>query len=258
MAGKKGSVFDPYTDWILENASDYANAGELLEDMEKLFGIQATKPTLKSWMKRRFGTYKICGVYREYTEEQKEFLKAYYPEHGAVETAATFNELFDDNRTAHSITSICSRMGVKLTAACNSRLLSKNVSHHSKYSLGHVVCQTYPDGQVVYRMKTEKGWQVAGKVVWENAYGSIPDGYKLIYLDGDNSNFSLDNLYLATNKVQYQVICNKNYKVGNPELTKALIKYYELRNALQISWSDMQAYERKLCRQFNMELLLDD
>lgn len=256
IMGKKGSRLDPYTDWILENAKTYPNATELLEAFNLYSGLNITKPTLKKWMKTRFGTYKICGIYREYTDEQKEFLRLYYPTHGTIDTTEQFNLVFDDDRTQDSISNMCSRLGIKLTDETKSKLNNLAGLKHPSYDIGATRKEVYPDGQVVYRVKTKEGWKTAGRAVWEAAYGPIPKGYKLIYLDGNNQNYKLENLYLVDAKTQYQVIRNKHYKSGEPEITKTLIKYYELRNALGINCYDFQAYERKLARKYKMEGLI--
>ena len=69
--------------------------------------------------------------------------------------------------------------------------------------------------------------------------------YRIIYLNGDNSNYQLDNLYLASIRVSYQVVTNKHYQTGDPEITKSLIKYYELRNALGINYEEWKKIEYK-------------
>jgi len=41
-------------------------------------------------------------------------------------------------------------------------------------------------------------WKRKHHLVWEQHYGPIPKGYKVIFLDGNKFNFEIDNLELAT------------------------------------------------------------
>lgn len=49
------------------------------------------------------------------------------------------------------------------------------------------------DGQL------HKNWMPKGRYIYEQAYGKIPAGHKVIFADGDHSNFDLDNLILVSN-----------------------------------------------------------
>ena len=45
------------------------------------------------------------------------------------------------------------------------------------------------------------------RYVYEQAYGTIPKGHKVIFADGNNRNFDLDNLVLVSNAEE--LIMNK-------------------------------------------------
>lgn len=49
------------------------------------------------------------------------------------------------------------------------------------------------DGQL------QKNWMPKGRYIYEQAHGKIPAGHKVIFADGDHSNFDLDNLILVSN-----------------------------------------------------------
>ncbi len=48
--------------------------------------------------------------------------------------------------------------------------------------------------------KVDKDWVLAQRYFYEKYHGEIPEGYKVIFADGDISNFSKENLKIVTNK----------------------------------------------------------
>lgn len=56
-------------------------------------------------------------------------------------------------------------------------------------------------------------------------------------------------LYLK--KTAYQVMTNECYKSRNADITKALIEYYELRNALGLDCKSWARIQKKFERKFN-------
>ena len=70
--------------------------------------------------------------------------------------------------------------------------------------------------------KLNKNWKPKQQVIWEKKYGEIPDGHKVIFLDGDRFNFDINNLALVSNGEELHV--NKlNIVSGNPELKKTAV-----------------------------------
>lgn len=58
------------------------------------------------------------------------------------------------------------------------------------------------------------------RVVWEQAYGAIPEGHSVIFADGNNRNFDLDNLILVSKAELITMNSNKLYFKGNADATK--------------------------------------
>ena len=244
------SKLDPYTDWILEHYKDYRNCPELAGALKDIFGLDVKVPAIKFWFSKRFGMTTVYGRY-EFSEEEKDFIKKYYPDHGPEKTAEMLNDIFNSNRTPNSVRDMANN---RLCVFVNDSFINHMVKVGRKSKKSGSIRKEIrkKDGQVYYKMKSDNGtWKMAGMVIWEKAHGLIPSGYRLIYLDGDNSNYELDNLYLATYRVAYQVVSNKHYQIKNPEITKSLIKYYELRNVLGVDWVQWHNIEQKFEREFN-------
>lgn len=251
----KKSVFDPYTDWILEHYKDYRNCPELVKALNDNFGLNTNVPAIKFWFSKRFGMTTVYGRY-DFSEEEKEFVKKYYPDHGPEKTTEMLNEIFNTNRVVNSVKHLAnSKLGLKLNNNLRQELIKsrvKNMRTARSRDVGSVRKYTKKNGHTEYRIKVSDGqWKIAGLVIWEKEYGPVPKGYRVIYLNGDSSDFNLDNLYLASDKLAYQVVSNKHYQTKNPEITKSLIKYYELRNALGVDWVQWHNIEQKFERKLN-------
>lgn len=250
----KKSMYDPYKDWILENYKSYRNCPELIKALKDNFGLdKANEKSIKWWFDKKLGMTTIYGR-NEFSKEEKEFIKKYYPDNGPEKTAEMINFVFNTNRTMYSVRDMANnKLGLRVSESFKKELSKSN---HEKMMRAHIRESgsvrkevRKNDNRVYYKMKAADGrWKMAGIVIWEEANGPIPDGYRIIYLDGDNSNYSLDNMELVTNKLGYQVTTNKCYQTGNPEITKTLIKYYELRNALGIDWVGWQRIQKKFER----------
>ena len=64
--------------------------------------------------------------------------------------------------------------------------------------------------------------------MWELYHGGMPpEGYNIIFLDGDRTNFDKNNLYAVNGKVLREM-SKKKWWSTNPELTLAAIKWCEL------------------------------
>ena len=71
---------------------------------------------------------------------------------------------------------------------------------------------------IIY-VKTTEGWKRKHRLIYEECYGKIPKGHALIFLDGDKTNVTLENLKLVTKREQLYM--NKNHMYStNPEITE--------------------------------------
>lgn len=70
------------------------------------------------------------------------------------------------------------------------------------------------DGQL------QRNWMPKGRYIYEQAHGKIPKGHKVIFADGDRTNFDLDNLILVSDAEELIMNRNKLFK-NDTELTKA-------------------------------------
>lgn len=90
------------------------------------------------------------------------------------------------------------------------------------------------DGYVLIKVSDNK-WKTKHTWLWEQAYGPVPKGYRVMFADQDKRNFDLDNLILISEGEAAQL--NKNKMVfKDAELTKAGLNIVRLK---------MKLYKRK-------------
>lgn len=78
------------------------------------------------------------------------------------------------------------------------------------------------DGYILIKIQDknlQKNWMPKHRYLYEQKYGKIPEGYKLIFADGNKLNFDLDNLVLVS--YSEELIMNRRGLIsGNADITK--------------------------------------
>ena len=64
-----------------------------------------------------------------------------------------------------------------------------------------------------------KNWTRKHRYLYEQAYGKVPEGHKVIFADGNNRNFDLQNLIVVSDAEELIMNRNKLFK-EDAELTK--------------------------------------
>lgn len=94
------------------------------------------------------------------------------------------------------------------------------------------------DNRGVYNKKFPGGytnggnWRKKAYHNWEQAYGCIPEGKRVIYLDSNKQNCDVSNLYFTDTKIQLRLARN-GWQSTDRELTLAAIKWLELYYVLK-------------------------
>lgn len=202
-----------------------------------------------------------------YTQEQENFLKTHYYGISRQELADMFNAEFGTNKSIGAIKSWCNNRGLNCGSdgkfknghtSWQTGLMGNDYRSHfteetfkksvsciipkRKYEIGDTF---YKSGEFYVLVSTdskipiEKRGILKRRYVYEKAYGKIPKQHIIIQLDGDKSNFDLDNLYCIPQK--YVPLMNKNHwYTDSREHTLSAIKWCELYYALK---------ENKKCEQ---------
>lgn len=157
---------------------------------------------------------------RRWTQEEDEFLKAYYPLHGLNETHRCFNEKFAER----SKRAICDRVYYTLNLTMvqeNKVALMDDVRHRKAVNVGYVNSET---GMI----KTEDGWVRLSKKI------GVPKGKYAVHLDGDKCNNDADNIAIISPQISMKMTKNKFWS-SEPEITRTGIACCTLEDVLSKS-----------------------
>lgn len=86
-------------------------------------------------------------------------------------------------------------------------------------------------GYILVKVAQPNKWKEKHRVVFESMYGNIPTNHKIIFLDGDKMNCSIENLRLI--KDGEMAYLNKMGYTGiNKEFTETAVNLVKLRSAI--------------------------
>lgn len=83
--------------------------------------------------------------------------------------------------------------------------------------------------------KGNKNWVPKQRVIYEQHYGPIPKGHKVIFADGNRFNFDIDNLVLVSSSEEL-IMNQRNLRYDDQDLTKTghlIAKVIDKRNKLR-------------------------
>lgn len=218
-------------EWILDNLYAYPSYKALAKAHNERFGTNIGATAIGGYVKHNLGIDKRRMSGEFLTDEQKGFIEEYYPHHSVKETTEAFNEKFGTNKKRYTMLNYARRHGLVVDEAIVTK--AKREPHHpggtSKKAEREIGSIRF-DGQY-YLIKTETGWKPCHRAVWEEHFGKIKKGDAIIYLDGDKSNWSIDNLAEVPNS--YLGMLDRNgLRSKHPVLTKAGILWCDLQVAI--------------------------
>ena len=222
----------PYdNEWILENLYSYPSYKTLAEAHNAEFGTDIGATAIQRHVKHDLGIDKrrLSGEFL--TDEQKAFIEEYYPHHSVKDTTKAFNEKFGTDKKKHTMLNYARRHGLVVDEAIVTK--SKREPHRqggaSKKAERAIGSIRY-DG-CYWVVKTENGWKPCHRATWEEHFGKVKKGNAVIFLDGDKSNWSIENLEEVP--IQYLGMLDRNgLRSKHPVLTEAGILWCDLQVAI--------------------------
>ena len=181
-----------------------------------------------------------------YTAEQDEWLKENWGRLGS-DAVEEFNARFGQHRTYQGIRSRSQKLGARVDASVKSKRARENAGRH--VPIGTVVMSK---GYLQIKVADAKGkrntnWKPYHRYVYEQAHGEIPKGMVIIFLDGDHTNCSVDNLMAVPQSVN-ALLMKKGIRSVHKELTRAGVIWCELYQMLQEDGYFERERERELER----------
>lgn len=167
-----------------------------------------------------------------YTEEKMEFLLQYGAELSTSELAYALNERFLSHHSAQSVRTTVKKLGIKKSSKCRSAICA---------SKGEPIGATKIIGGYRYvKIGVSNGgfykdWRREINVEYEKAYGTIPDNYMVVTLDGNKLNASTENLYAIPKSIAARMTNGHGKKMWSefPEVTRAAIECCKLDEAVK-------------------------
>lgn len=78
--------------------------------------------------------------------------------------------------------------------------------------------RTTKEGYIEIKIEEPNKWQLKHRYIYEKKFGKIPDGYNVIFLDGNKKNLEISNLKLV-NKAEDLIMNNNRLFTKDKELT---------------------------------------
>lgn len=169
-----------------------------------------------------------------YTDEEREFLRENISNNSFKVLTEKFNLRFGTDVAVSSISDLCTKR-LKIYRGKNTGHFSVGQARTSidvgktvlRNGYLHIKTDSVRHSGKVSYSDMKENWMPYQKYVYEQRYGKIPDGYRVVFLDGDKNNFDLENLYCISTRVN--CVMNKNrWFSSDRDLTLAAIKWCEL------------------------------
>lgn len=175
---------------------------------------------------------KTSKYHHKYTDEEIEWLKNNINNYNSFEELTfNLNKKFNKNYGFERVRELCNKR-LKLK-------LGKNVSKYGlklkeEYPLGTI--KNGANGTTYIKIKMVEGqkikktnngysfpyWLPLQQYIYEQHYGKIKDKEFIIFLDGNNKNYNINNLCCVNNRIFGQLNLRGYY--GKGELTKAMVE----------------------------------
>lgn len=211
--------------WIDSNFDKYPTLKELNDAYNVSHNTDICYRTFKGVCQRN-GYFKS-----KLTKEQDKFLRETYPKYGVKRTTKLFNEKFKTNKTNLQIRGL----------ACNRHLTINNSdiykrcrhekgrwSEGCKYEIGE-----YTEDWDVQYVKIAKDKFIRASVYnYQKFIGNIPEGHRIIHLDGNIRNDDINNLACISPSWSARLMRNKLYS-SEPLVTKGALMVLELEDMIK-------------------------
>lgn len=242
-----------YGNEVLERVKTLASThtqAEIAEQINREFGCAVSESSVSKLMKR-YGIEKPRVVkhmrkssenYHVYTETEKEWLKQHQDEMPRDQLADTFNQVFGTAVSRTSIKDVCTKR-LKLKRSQNTGCIQSGDKRIDDIRLPVGTERIY-NGYTWVKVnniqfkgkvtsdKFRQNWCPKQVYLYEQAHGTIPVGYFVVFLDGNKQNFDLDNLYCINRRVLAMMSKNR-WWTESREHTLTAIKWCELFYALR-------------------------
>lgn len=181
----------------------------------------------------------------KWTDEVIQFMIENYKGKDNIELAELLNNKFNLNTNADRVSNVKAnlkrRKGIDITTGINRGGYKKGHipankgtkgltgANRTSFKKGNIPFnhreigseRITKDGYIMIKVRDgclNKNWELKHRWLYEKEYGKIPEGYNLIFLDGNKQNLDLDNLKLVS-KSEDLIMNNHNLFSNDPAIT---------------------------------------
>lgn len=221
--------------WIKENFKNYKSYTQFTHDFNKAFGLSKSTSAVQQLLTKKLKTYLMTDrKVTFYTPKEEEWLIYNYKNFETYEKLTNaMNELFKKNRSVSSVREKCTKR-LKLKGIKNPTAYKKGnkkeqlpIGTIRKGGNGSTYIKVLDSAYSYQSGYTEPYWMPIQKKIYQDHYGEVPRGKMVIFLDGNNNNLNINNLYCIDRKISATLATNGWY-TGNIKLTLTAIKWCEL------------------------------
>lgn len=240
-----------YTEEMKNYIADNCKGKTIMDLQEKFnnrFNTNITYQAMKSYLsghKLKVGRRK--EQHRKYKDEHIEFVKNNVKGITLKELTSRFNKEFNMNASESAISNLKAKYNLQSGIVggrfekghvpankgkkgymtheqyekCKATMFKKGNVPANARSIGSE--RLDKNGYILIKMQDghkHKNWIRKHRYLYEQAHGKIPEGHKVIFADGNNRNFDLDNLILVSDAEELIMNRNKLFK-QDKHLTKA-------------------------------------
>ena len=188
---------------------------EVASMINKKFGTNYT-PSAITNMKYRHGLKSGYKRSVSINDDYLQFLKDNVKGRSNKELTELFNKTFNTNCSEIQIASY--KRYYHLTSGIDMKFKKGEVRYSTKRPIGSE--GTYKgDGVIFIKVAEPDVWVRKNRYVYEQAYGKLPDGYHVIHLNGDKTDFRLENLKAIKDK-ETLIMGSNDLFSNDPALTE--------------------------------------
>ena len=237
--------------FIVDNASENVKISAMAAAVNREFGTNYTRDQIKGQYVRR--KLPFANGHRHnliMTDEMADYLVTIIPGRSSADCARMLNEKYGSSYTNAQIRGwkknhkTPSGYSTRFRPGEKSWITGKRFPGRTNdgcFLPGHRSANAVPigterksDGYTWVKIQDghkNKNWMLKQRLIWEEHRGPIPDGYNVIFIDGNRDNFDIENLELVSQQELYYAGVRRGL-TDDQELNRSIIAAARLDAAI--------------------------
>ena len=211
--------------FLIENYMKHSYK-ELADMIYQDLGLEMSTASLKNRVSR-LGIASKNRQIHNFTKEQNEWLRAEAPNYTYNSLCDLFNKKFNVNVNTKSLQRYCFKH-LKIHVDKNTK------GDYKSFVAKDIGYERESEGYLWVKVKNDmrgakKNWMMKQRYVWEQTYGSIPEGHRIVFLDGNCLNCDISNLACVPVSIQTSL----SYLPKETSIRKCKIANMRLKQVLK-------------------------